>query len=322
MKAHPEMANQEGGRPGGIDEGTVHHYLREVKEGTGRAAHGATDPNEPANNIERVKILERLKSDGVAAERTGQPGAFEFRVPASEPIVIEPSIPRGLRPFRGLAAPRVATGLALAPVVIHVVDDFAHGEILKGIEQGGGAGALIYGADRLATNGLKIGGRTLLRSGSKVIPVAGEVIGAGFAAIDMFDSSKTSGFRTASGIETALYSTAAVTGTFAAVDFWNPAGWGAGIISGAAGLAGLGVTGFKAVYYDTDWTGHHDSNKAPPEIQKKLDQMKAYADGDEKKDPEKARKLNAQAKADHFESDGSGEFGNLHRAQWAARHGL
>ncbi len=71
MKAHPEMANEQSARPEGIDEGTIHHYLREVEEGQDH--YGTIDPKQPIHADASKRILGRLKREGLVPENLVNP---------------------------------------------------------------------------------------------------------------------------------------------------------------------------------------------------------------------------------------------------------
>lgn len=103
----------------------------------------------------------------------------------------------------------------------------------------------------------------------KKIPVVGAPLGmlsAGSDAVEDFKKGNNArGWLDVA--EAGLYTTAAVTGTAAAFNFWNPAGWGAGAIALTTGTAAGAITVGKQVYRSKDtiagWFGYGPKAEKP-----------------------------------------------------------
>jgi hypothetical protein len=106
----------------------------------------------------------------------------------------------------------------------------------------------------------------------KKIPVVGAPLGmlsAGSDAVDDFKKGNNArGWLDVA--EAGLYTTAAVTGTAAAFNFWNPAGWGAGAIALTTGTAAGAITVGKQVYNSKDtiagWFGYGPKADKPATV--------------------------------------------------------
>jgi len=107
--------------------------------------------------------------------------------------------------------------------------------------------AIVVGSTAAVHFGLK-GVEAL--AGVKTVPIAGQMVGAGFAGYDSYASfkhgDKTRGWVSAT--EAGLYTVSATAGAAAAFNFWNPAGWGAAGVSAVAGVGAVSITAGKAVY--------------------------------------------------------------------------
>lgn len=106
----------------------------------------------------------------------------------------------------------------------------------------------------------------------KKIPVVGAPLGmlsAGSDAVEDFKKGNNArGWLDVA--EAGLYTTAAVTGTAAAFNFWNPAGWGAGAIALTTGTAAGAITVGKQLYRSKDtiagWFGYGPKADKPAPI--------------------------------------------------------
>jgi len=112
-----------------------------------------------------------------------------------------------------------------------------------------GATHLTEAASRGLTGATARGAQAFL-VGLRGAPVVGNLAGGILAGQDTMDAARQgqTGRAVLSGLETTLYGVAATSGTAAAFNIWNPAGWGAGLIALGTGGAALTITAGKAIY--------------------------------------------------------------------------
>jgi hypothetical protein len=104
--------------------------------------------------------------------------------------------------------------------------------------------------------------------GVRTVPIAGEIVGGAFAGVDAYEAAQRgdTGRAAVSGVETALYTVAAVSGAAATFNFWNPVGWSAGAVALVAGGAAVAITAGKSVYDNrhvvAGWFGEQSNSTA------------------------------------------------------------
>lgn len=211
---------------------------------------GLMSQHQAGHSVDELFVAESLLNEHTrqnigkttAPDVRAQDSAFFDSVPSNRRSYAD--LKTGLGGIAAKATPAVVfdklnNSLGVASVAVPFADAVVKGDVRQAAEVAGSAAFLHVSMKGIA----KI-------FGTRVVPVAGQLVGFGFGVKDTYDAIQNGNTARAivSGTETTLYGVAATTGAFAALNIWNPAGWGAGAISVGAGAGAVAITAGKAVY--------------------------------------------------------------------------
>jgi len=231
--------------------------IRQAEFGS-RGRSSATEPHEQ----KQPQLLDTRTADRLEAQRAqlAQQPTRVASVPKAAPT--PPSVPGSMPAASGSAVWSTKLNgingrIGAAAIAVNLVDAVVKGDVKQAAEVAGTAGALHMGMKGVA-----------MAAGVRAVPVAGQVVGAVFAGKDAYDAATHGNTARAivSGTEATLYTVAAGVGTAAALNIWNPVGWGAGAVALVAGGTAVTITAAKAVHDNwntiTGWFGYRAGDNA------------------------------------------------------------